>query len=125
MCVDCVLASSRIAQANPSQRTPPQGGTSIVDNGIKRLGGVSSSLNLISSTTAHSSCQAYIISLEKVLLKDNLSSPFTQISDKFFVFLLHMLYRSQNCTARGQYQTMYPPKNIFVCHPLLPTCSHV
>jgi hypothetical protein len=25
MCVDCVLTSSRIAQADPGQRTPPRG----------------------------------------------------------------------------------------------------
>jgi hypothetical protein len=27
MCVDCVLASPRIAQADPGRRTPPQGGS--------------------------------------------------------------------------------------------------
>jgi hypothetical protein len=29
MCVDCVLASPRIAQADPGRRTPPQGGSVI------------------------------------------------------------------------------------------------
>jgi hypothetical protein len=27
MCVDCVLALPRIAQADPSRRTPPRGGS--------------------------------------------------------------------------------------------------
>jgi hypothetical protein len=27
MCVDCVLASSRIAQVDPSQQAPPRGGS--------------------------------------------------------------------------------------------------
>jgi hypothetical protein len=31
MCVDCVLASPRIAQADPGRRTPPRGASVTVD----------------------------------------------------------------------------------------------
>jgi hypothetical protein len=33
MCVDCVLASSRIAQDDPGRRPPPQGGSVTVGIG--------------------------------------------------------------------------------------------
>jgi hypothetical protein len=36
MCVDCVLASPRIAQANPGRWTPPRGGS--VTNNKKQEG---------------------------------------------------------------------------------------
>jgi hypothetical protein len=32
MCIDCVLASPRIAQDDPGRRTPPRGGSVIVHN---------------------------------------------------------------------------------------------
>jgi hypothetical protein len=40
MCVDCVLASPRITQADPSRRTPPLGGSITLGISVLKLGGV-------------------------------------------------------------------------------------